>query len=202
MVATMTLAEFYRYIRENRKRIADVYREIEEVQYQFNSLYEQQAVERQSLIVTYAPLLQDAEDLSGEMTSLLSEQEQLARTAIEEEIAKLEPEIAVKRSSGDDLVQEAQRRVADLRKQNPILDRQEEALKARHATLQSEIASPSVGSPMPSSCAVCANSAWGYSGTPEPWGREYAPFARNGKRRKKYCKTNRPICATDGKPSA
>jgi len=139
MVATMTLAEFYRYIRENRKRIADVYREIEEVQYQFNSLYEQQAVERQSLIVTYAPLLQDAEDLSGEMTSLLSEQEQLARTAIEEEIAKLEPEIAVKRSSGDDLVQEAQRRVADLRKQNPILDRQEEALKARHATLQSEV---------------------------------------------------------------
>ena len=139
MVATMTLAEFYRYIRENRKRIADVYREIEEVQYQFNSLYEQQAVERQSLIVTYAPLLQDAEDLSDELARLLAEQEQLARTAIEEEITKLEPEIAEKRRSGDDLVQEAQRRVADLRKHNPILDRQEEALKAHHATLQSEV---------------------------------------------------------------
>ncbi|HUT14699.1 MAG TPA: hypothetical protein VMY98_00460 [Anaerolineae bacterium] len=139
MVATMTLAEFYRYIRENRKRIADVYREIEEIQYQFNSLYEQQAVERQALIVTYAPLLQDAEDLSGEMARLLAEQEQMARAAIEEEIAKLKPEIAEKRGSGDDLIQEAQRRVADLRKQNPILDQQEEELKARHATLQNEV---------------------------------------------------------------
>ncbi len=139
MVTTMTLAEFYRYIRENRKRMADVYREIEEIQYQFNSLYEQQAVERQALIVTHAPLLQDAEDLSGEMARLLAEQEQAARTAIEEEIGKLEPEIAEKRRSGDDLVQEAQRRVADLRKQNPILDRQEEELKDRHVTLLKEV---------------------------------------------------------------
>ena len=139
MVATMTLAEFYRYTRENRKRVADVFREIEEIQYQFNSLYEQQAVERQALIATYAPLLQNAEDLSDEMARLLAEQEQLARAAIEEEIAKLEPEIAEKRGSGDDLVQEAQRRVADLRKQNPILDQQEEALKVGHATLQSEV---------------------------------------------------------------
>ena len=139
MVATMTLAEFYRYTRDNRKRVADVFREIEEIQYQFNSLYEQQAVERQALIATYAPLLQDAEDLSDEMARLLAEQEQLARAAIEEEIAKLEPEIAEKRGSGDDLVQEAKRRVADLRKQNPILDQQEEQLKARHAALQGEL---------------------------------------------------------------
>lgn len=139
MVAMMTLAEFYRYTRENRKRIADVFREIEEIQYQFNSLYEQQAVKRQVLIATYTPLLQDAEDLSDEMARLLAEQEQLARAAIEEEIAKLEPEIAEKRGSGDALIQEAQRRVADLRKQNPILDQQEEQLKARHAALQGEL---------------------------------------------------------------
>ena len=139
MVATMTLAEFYRYTRENRKRVADVFREIEEIQYQFNSLYEQQAVKRQALIATYTPLLQDAEDLSDEMAMLLAEQEQLARAAIEEEIAKLEPEISEKRGSGDALIQEAQRRVADLRKQNPILDQQEEQLKARHAALQGEL---------------------------------------------------------------
>ena len=139
MVATMTLAEFYRYTRDNRKRVADVFREIEEIQYQFNSLYEQQAVKRQALIATYTPLLQDAEDLSDEMAMLLAEQEQLARAAIEEEIAKLEPEISEKRGSGDALIQEAQRRVADLRKQNPILDQQEEQLKARHAALQGEL---------------------------------------------------------------
>ena len=139
MVATMTLAEFYRYTRDNRKRVADVFREIEEIQYQFNSLYEQQAVKRQALIATYTPLLQDAEDLSDEMARLLAEQEQLARAAIEEEIAKLEPEISEKRGSGDALIQEAQRRVADLRKQNPILDQQEEQLKARHAALQGEL---------------------------------------------------------------
>jgi len=136
----MTLAEFYRYTRENRKRIADVYREIEEIQYQFNDLYQRQVAERQTLVSTYAPLLIKAtDDLPSDMAELLTEQERIERDAIEEEIARLETEIAEKRRTGDQLVTEAQRQVAYLRKQNPILDQQEEEFKARHASLETEI---------------------------------------------------------------
>jgi len=140
MSAAMTLAEFYRYTRQNRKRIADVYREIEEIQYQFNDLYQQQVVERQKLVATYIPLLVEAaEDLPAGMKKLFGEREQTERRAIGEEIARLESETAEKRRAADQLIEEAQRQVAYLREQNPILDQQEEEMKARRASFQSEI---------------------------------------------------------------
>jgi len=141
MGTRMSLAEFYKYIRQNRKRIADIYREIEEIQYQFNDLYTRQLEERQKLIATHAPqLLQASEDLPVELTQLLEAQELIERKVIQAEIARLEGEIAEKRQKADGLITEAQRRVAYLREQNPILDQQEEELKARHASLEDEIA--------------------------------------------------------------
>ncbi len=46
MGATMSLADFFKYCRDNRKRIDDIYREIEEIQAQFNGLYAHQLEER------------------------------------------------------------------------------------------------------------------------------------------------------------
>ena len=70
MPTTITLADFYNYVRDSRKRIADVYREIEEIQYQFNELHARQLAERQKLISAYAPLLQKGEDLPPELQQL------------------------------------------------------------------------------------------------------------------------------------
>ena len=55
MGTRMSLAEFYKYARTNRKRMADIYREIEEIQYQFNDLYARQLEEHQELIATHPP---------------------------------------------------------------------------------------------------------------------------------------------------
>jgi chromosome segregation ATPase len=140
MGTRMSLAEFYKYARQNRKRMADIYREIEEIQYQFNDLYTRQAGERQTLIATHAPsLLEAAEDLPVELRQNLEAQERVERRAIQDEIARLEEEIADKRQKVDGLIREAQRQAANLREQNPILDQQEEELKARWASMENEI---------------------------------------------------------------
>jgi chromosome segregation ATPase len=140
MGTKMSLADFYKYSRQNRKRIADIYREIEEIQYQFNDLYARQVEERRRLVNTNIPLLQEhRDDLPEEIRRALDDQERVEREALEEEIASLRAQTAEQRQKADDLVREAQRRVANLRKQNPILDQQEEELKARRASMENQI---------------------------------------------------------------
>jgi hypothetical protein len=48
-------------------------------------------------------------------------------------------ELAEKQSKSDSLINEAQRQLAYLREQNPILDRQEEELKARRVSMQDDL---------------------------------------------------------------
>jgi chromosome segregation ATPase len=141
-MATKTkLADFYGYVRANRKRISDIYREIEEIQYQFNELYAQQVEKRNARIAALVPQLQPegGADLPPQLQQLLRAQVQLERKAIEQEIATLTKEVAQKRHKTDELIQNSQRQVAYLREQNPILDQQEEELKARAAAIESEI---------------------------------------------------------------
>ncbi len=141
MVAQMTLAEFYNYTRDNRKRIADVYREIEEIQSQFNDLHSQQMKERQKLLSSHSEALLDPEaDVPPALSELLAEAEQTERQTLTEQIQKLEKEIAEKRGQADGIIAQAQQQVAHLREQNPILDQQEEQLKLRQSRLREEIA--------------------------------------------------------------
>lgn len=139
MPTTMKLADFYNYVRDNRKRVADVYREIEEIQYQFNDLHTQQMTERQKLISSYVPLLLKGQDLPPELQQLLVAREEVERQAIQQEIARLEKEVASKRSSADNFIQLGQKQVAALREENPVLNEQEEGLKARRASVEQEI---------------------------------------------------------------
>jgi chromosome segregation ATPase len=140
MGTKMSLADFYKYSRENRKRIADIYREIEEIQYQFNDLYARQVEERRKLVNAHAPLLlENSDDLPEELGQAMDDQERVEREALEEEIAALKAETAEKRQKADDLIRQAQRRVTNLRQQNPILDQQEEELKARRTSMENQI---------------------------------------------------------------
>lgn len=139
MATTMTLGQFYTYIRDSRKRIADIYREIEEIQYQFNDLHARLLQGRQKLIETYVPLLLKTDGLPSELAQQLAAQEQVERQALQKEIAALEEETTLKRQKADQLIKEAQAQVAQLRQQNPILNEQEEKLKARRAAIEREI---------------------------------------------------------------
>lgn len=140
MATKMKLADFYGYVRENRKRISDIYREIEEIQFQFNDLYAQQQAERNKLIAAYAPhLMPDADEaLPAQLEELLGKRTQVERQAVREEVAKLEVQVGEQRERSDDVVRQAQHQVAQLREKNPILDRQEEELKARGALMAAD----------------------------------------------------------------
>ncbi len=141
MGTKMTLADFYRYARENRKRIGDIYREIEEIQYQFNELYTRQQDERNKQIAALAPqfVSEEGERLPPELQQLFVSQIEAERQALHEEIIRLGSEITEKRKKADGLIKEAQREVAHVRKENPILDQQEEELKARRASMERKI---------------------------------------------------------------
>ncbi|UCC77734.1 MAG: hypothetical protein JSW37_05060 [Anaerolineales bacterium] len=141
MGTKMSLAEFYNYARQNRKRMSDIYREIEEIQYQFNDLYSTQMQERDKLIAAHVPLLLEAPgDLPLELRHLLEKQEKTELQALMEEITKLERETEDKRKQADSLIKQAQDQTAYVRGQNPILDQQEEELKARQASIESDLA--------------------------------------------------------------
>lgn len=141
MGTKMSLAEFYNYARQNRKRMSDIYREIEEIQYQFNDLYSTQMQERDKLIAAHVPLLLEAPgDLPLELRHLLEKQEKTELQALMEEITKLERETEDKRRQADSLIKQAQDQTAYVRGQNPILDQQEEELKARQASIESDLA--------------------------------------------------------------
>ncbi len=141
MGTKMTLADFHRYVRENRKRIGDIYREIEEIQYQFNELYTRQQDERNKQIAALAPQFTsvEREKLPSELQQLFKSQVEAEHRALQEEIIKLGSEIAEKRQKADGLIKEAQSEVAHVRKENPILDQQEEELKARRASMERKI---------------------------------------------------------------
>jgi len=52
MATAMTLAQFYNYVRTSRQRMADVYREVEEIQFQFNDLHTRQLNERNKVLTS------------------------------------------------------------------------------------------------------------------------------------------------------
>jgi hypothetical protein len=140
MVTQMTLAEFYNYTRENQKRIADVYREIEEIQFQFNELHSQQMKERQALIaLSTSALLDPSAQVPAVLAQRLTDAEVSERQILTEQMHQLETNIAEKRRSTDGFIAQAQQQVANLRQQNPILNQQEEELKARQARLRDDI---------------------------------------------------------------
>jgi hypothetical protein len=140
MSAKMNLADFFTYARDNRKRMDDTYREIEEIQYQFNELYARQSQERQKLVASLIPLLiAGSADLPPEIAQPLESREQAERKALRDELAALRAEETDKRQKVDNLVLEAQRQVTHLREENPILNQQEEGLKARHAAMRQEL---------------------------------------------------------------
>jgi len=140
MSTKMNLADFFQYARDSRKRMDDTYREIEEIQYQFNELYARQSQERQKLVASLIPLLiAGSADLPPEIAQPLESREQAERKALRDELAALRAEETDKRQKVDNLVLEAQRQVTHLREENPILNQQEEGLKARHAAMRQEL---------------------------------------------------------------
>ena len=110
MSPLVDLSNFNRYIEDNIKRIADLYQEIEEIQYRFNALY-------------------------SSLTAKWQERE-----ALRQRIAQLEGNITDKRAQSEKALREAQQEMSGLRELNPLLNEREEMLKARSLSEMEAIA--------------------------------------------------------------
>ncbi len=130
MSPLVNLANFDQYVEDNIKRISELYREIEEVQYRFNDLYGQLLAKWQEQVESTATRLLSA-DLPRSLQELLAQYEQQEREALQQRISQLERDIADKRAQGEKALRDAQQEIARLRELNPILNEREEMLKAR-----------------------------------------------------------------------
>lgn len=133
------LAEFCRYVADQRQAIRDVYQEIEEVQFQFNEIHRQTLQAWQAALGKAVPMLLGSEPLPAQVAQSLLQVIQEERAKLEQEIADLRARVDARRKEADATAAEAQARLQALRKANPRLDADEEACKARRAAIEQEI---------------------------------------------------------------
>lgn len=138
MSPQIALSNFVNFIRDNIQRIAELYREIEEVQVQFNSLYTGLKGEWQELVEKTAAQLASGEPPATLRVALQAYQQQ-ERRSLENRIAELQKQVAEKQAAADQALREAQAELAKLRKLNPLLNEREESLKAKSLAEQAEI---------------------------------------------------------------
>jgi len=130
MSPQIELGRFVTFIQENTQRIADLYKEVEEVQVRFNSEYSALLAEWQGLVEGAAPRLLAAE-LPAPVAAALSASQAQERAKLEARLAELRASLAEKKQASDAALQAAQAEIARLRELNPELNQREEKLKAQ-----------------------------------------------------------------------
>jgi len=130
MSPQIELGRFVTFIQENTQRIADLYKEMEEVQVRFNSEYSALLAEWQGLVENAAPRLLAAE-LPAPAAAALGASQAQERAKLEARLAELRAQLAEKKQASDAALQAAQAELARLRELNPALNQREEPLKAQ-----------------------------------------------------------------------
>ncbi|MHB1294764.1 MAG: coiled-coil domain-containing protein [Anaerolineae bacterium] len=140
-VHSITLSAFLRYLDEKRRELEACYKEIEEVQFQFNDIFKQELAGWQQQFAFCLPRVATQRDqLPPEFVQKIDDTIAEERAKLLQEIADLQKEVAEKQRTADDLLAQAQKSNTDLRAANPEIDQQEEQLKAEMVRLQDEYA--------------------------------------------------------------
>ena len=140
-VYRMSLGQFYRYLKDKSQELKDCYKEIEEVQYQFNDIFKRELADWQGLFgEVYPVVLAGRRELAPGLVALIdrTEQEELAR--LRGEIVELGGVVTNGRQETDRLLAEAQALTQALREANPEINDREERLKRRVKAYQDEYA--------------------------------------------------------------
>ena len=140
-VYRMTLSQFYRYLKDKGQELKDCYKEIEEIQYQFNDIFKRELAAWQEVFAYCFPLvLQQRRSFPASFQELVdrTEQEELAR--IRQEIVELGKTVVEGRAEADEYLSRAQAATQTLRQANPTINDREERLKARMVAYQEEFA--------------------------------------------------------------
>lgn len=137
----MTLAEFHRYLDDKRRELEACYKEVEEVQFQFNDIFKRELEAwKDKFSFCYPRVGAQRREMPPAFAQLIDRTEAEERARLQTEIAGLDKEISESRAKMDDLLAKAQAATGDLRTANPQLNQREEALKASMSKLEDRYA--------------------------------------------------------------
>lgn len=137
----MSLRDFYRYLDDRRSELAACYKDVEEVQFEFNDIFQRELAAWQELIAYLFPrVAAQRAELPEAFAAIIDRTEEEERARIRGEIADLDGRIAELQERSDALLRQGREATDTLKRANPELDTREERLKARMAAYQTEYA--------------------------------------------------------------
>ncbi|HHX63735.1 MAG TPA: hypothetical protein GX702_02480 [Chloroflexi bacterium] len=137
----MNLTEYYRYLDEKRRELEACYRDVEEVQFQFNDIFKRElALWQEKFAFCYPRVVAGREELPTEFAAALDRVEAEEQERIRNEMADLDKQVRDGRAEMDRLTAEAQEATESLQAMAPRLNAEEQKLQARVVRLQDEYA--------------------------------------------------------------
>ena len=137
----MSLRDFYRYLDDKRAELAACYKDVEDVQFEFNDIFQRELAAWQELIAYLFPrVVAQRAELPEAFAAVIDRTEEEERTRIRGEIADLGERIAELQERSDTLLRQGQEAIETLKRANPELNTREERLKGRMAAYQTEYA--------------------------------------------------------------
>jgi len=135
----MRLSQFNDYLMQKERELTQCYREIEEVQAEFNEIFRQEmAAWQETFSQCFPQVLAGRDDLPAKFRQQIDEAEREELGKLRQEMAQLEDEVAQCRAEMDRLTEAAQDLTDSLRAENPDIDEREESLKAKVVRLQDD----------------------------------------------------------------
>jgi DNA repair exonuclease SbcCD ATPase subunit len=140
-VYRMTLSEYHRYLDDKHRELEACYKDVEEVQMQFNDIFKRELAAWQERFAFCFPRVgAQRRELPAEFVALIDRTEAEERARLEKEIADLDQQIKDGRAKMDELLAKAQAETEALRTANPELNAREEKLKGLVVRYQDEYA--------------------------------------------------------------
>ncbi len=140
-VHRMTIAQFHRYLDDRRRELEACYKEVEEVQFQFNDIFKLELEAWQAKFsYCYPRIAAQRQEMPEALARLIDRTEQEELERLRAEIAELEKEVEEAQARSDDLLAQARGVTLTLREANPELNEREEELKSLMARYQDEYA--------------------------------------------------------------
>ncbi|MGC9359521.1 MAG: hypothetical protein ACP5G7_03980 [Anaerolineae bacterium] len=135
----MRLSQFNDYLMQKEQELTQCYREIEEVQAEFNEIFRQEmAAWQETFSRCFPQILARRDDLPAGLRQQIDGAEREEMAKLREEMVQLEDQVAQCRAEMDRLTEAAQELTDSLRAENPDIDEREEALKAKIVRLQND----------------------------------------------------------------
>lgn len=142
MPRTVSLDQLHDFLADNRRKINEVGREVEEIQVGFNSAFVEFKADHDAQLASLTEaLFEKLDNLGPELRALIDERAVEERRLLAERRTELREELIPQtQAQADAVLAQAQEQVKSLRQLNPRLNEREETYKTQRAGLETKLA--------------------------------------------------------------